>query len=127
MTCKRCLADPQPKNYGSPRRCAFDDAGNFTPENWSCATLDALNVYEDNTYGDDESMQRVYLGRDRWHAEHENGGWLVLTRYKSRGCCSSAILVGDFWPPKPFTLAIAESLAEQKRRDAASNRTSTKE
>jgi len=107
MPCHRCLADPQPKNFGSPRRCAFDDAGNFTPENWSCATLDALDdargaanrLYE--VGGFDETLE-VYVG-------DEYGGFLVVTRYKHRGKVSSIVLIGDFWPPKPVTLAVVEA------------------
>jgi hypothetical protein len=110
MACHRCEADPQPSNFGSPRRCAFNADGTFTPENWNCATIDALLIggalerYGSGEHGgDDETMQVVYSGGGY------GSGWIVLTRYKRRGCTSSAVHVGDFWPAKPLTLAITEA------------------
>lgn len=103
MACKRCEADPHPEDFGSPRRCAVDANGGFRPDNWNCATLDALLVDDrtaETVWGHDESMQ-IVCGNDY-------GGFLVVTRYKSRGRTSSAVHVGDFWPPKPFTLETAE-------------------
>lgn len=110
MSCHRCAADPQPPNYGSPRRCAFDDEGNFTKENWSCATIDALLLWTDGgrpdwrvveVSGIDETLH-VIRGND-W------GGFIVLGRYKHRGCTSSAIVTGDMWPVQPLTLEIANA------------------
>jgi len=110
MTCKRCLADLRPKHFGNDRKCAFDENGNFTPDNWNCATLGALaNAEEiDHRFGD-ESIQICLVGEDM---EHDDvcGGFIVLSRYKHRGCCSSAIHVGDFFPPKPVTLEFAERI-----------------
>jgi hypothetical protein len=103
--CLRCLADPQPSNFGSLRSCAFDAKGNFTPDNWRCATMDLLlELKQQEVDGSDESMQIIPVNGD------EASGWLVLTRYKHRGCTSSAVVVGDFWPPKPLTLMAAEKI-----------------
>lgn len=104
MMCPRCQRDPHPALFEGPRRCAFDEEGNFTPKNWNCATLTALMGLDrctEDIYGADESMQ-VIRGRDY-------GGFLVLTRYKWRGCTSSAVHVGDFWPPEPLTLQTAQA------------------
>ena len=105
MACDRCEADPQPKNFGSPRQCAFDEAGNFTPKNWNCVTLNLLSGSEDDYHvvvagGEDETLEACYSGHF--------GGWIILTRYKHRGCTSSAIHVGDFFPPRPVTLELVE-------------------
>ena len=112
MPCDRCAADPRPNGAGSDqRRCAFDDDGYFTSDNWQCATLEALMdacaVQTDEgavhgILGNDESLQACYR-RGNGH-----GGWIILTRYKRRGRTTSAIHVGDFWPPRPVTLALAE-------------------
>jgi hypothetical protein len=102
MACRRCKEDLQPPLFASPRRCAFLDDGSFTPDNWNCATVEALLRIDavPTLEGCDESLD-VVSGRDY-------GGFLVLTRYKHRGKTSSAVHVGDFWPPRPLTLAVAE-------------------
>lgn len=104
--CPRCAANPTvsiDNGPGTARDCAFATPdGSFTPDNWNCATLSALGDNDSNSsaelYGEDETLKAIY-GPE---------GWIVLTRYKRRGCCSSAILCGDFWPPKPLTLEMAE-------------------
>lgn len=45
------------------------------------------------------------------------GGWIVLTRYKHRGCTSSAIHVGDFFPPRPVTLSLVERFIRREEWD----------
>lgn len=120
MSCKRCQADPQPSHLRDPRRCAFDAEGAFTPDNWQCATLEVLlDKAQANHYGDDESVQLVpVVFFDENGLADGTDGWIVMTRYKSRGCTSSAIHVGDFWPPKPVTLAMAEQQADFHESDA---------
>jgi hypothetical protein len=107
MPCQRCLADPQPADFGDPRQCAFDDAGNFTPENWNCATIEQLvnEFYVRELECSDESAQIIPVQDDEWGGSR---GWIILTRYKHRGKTSSALHVGDFWPAKPLTLGLAE-------------------
>lgn len=104
--CERCQADPQPSNFLSPRKCAFDNHGKFDPDNWSCATLshlvDVSYAWDNCIYGADESLQPVLCDPER------DGGWVVLTRYKTRGRVSSAIWVGDFFPPREVTLELVE-------------------
>lgn len=123
--CPRCAADPQPSNFGNPRHCAFTATGEFTTENWNCATLDALMELmglEDEHHGTDESLQLVKV---RLCDDTETNGWIVLTRYKHRGCTSSAIHVGDFWPAQPLTYTLAAQILNgtvgQEDNDVAEN------
>lgn len=102
--CPRCEADPQPKDFGSPRRCAFTADGSFTPENWICATIDALLEIAATSFEqelDSETLEGVACEPE------ERGGWILLARYKHRGCTSRAIHFGDK-RCEPLTLALAE-------------------
>jgi hypothetical protein len=134
MPCPRCLADPQPKNFGNPRSCAFDDAsGLFTPDNWRCATLDKLmsiaeGVGKMQEYGgDDETVQVVpvlleytYQGVTNCPApavDVTTEGFFVFSRYKQRGRTSSAVWVGDFWPVKPVTAEHVERVLQLYERE----------
>lgn len=116
VLCPRCAADLQPENFGSPRRCAFGADGRFTADNWNCATLNALLGFAAPGMlaerRDDETIEAVPTLLDgevsERHEDSDNldaGGWYVFTRYKNRGRTSSAIHVGDFWPPARVTLA----------------------
>lgn len=137
--CRRCSADPQPSNFASPRSCAFTTDGAFTPDNWNCVTLNLLADDEDrgvNLGGDDESGRVVPVARtwiDQYgDREFSTDGWLVLTRYKHRGCCSSAVQVGDFWPPKPLTYELAEQMLagrelREQRATPASGRSASRQ
>lgn len=61
-TCPRCVADPQPQGFGSPRRCAFP-AGTFDPDNWACASMEIIRGLEE-THGEavaNEYDQRVVV------------------------------------------------------------------
>jgi hypothetical protein len=103
--CHRCAADPQPANFGNRRKCAFLADGSFTPENWRCATIDAiLNIIPSSFEhdGDDESIQGLLCEPE------ETRGWIILGRYKHRGCTSSAMHFGDS-RAEPLTLALAEA------------------
>lgn len=113
MACPLCLADPMPRYFGSPRKCAFNEDGSFNQDNWNCATISSLLVFVNDRKGDihgnDESMQLIYAYQDV-DGEMMGNGWIVLTRYKQRGRTDSAVHVGQFWPPRPLTLAMAEEL-----------------
>jgi hypothetical protein len=103
--CPRCAADPQPKDFGNTRRCAFVTDGSFTAENWRCATIDAILDIIPSSFkheGSDESMQGLLCEPE------QTGGWIILARYKHRGCTSSAMHFGDS-RAKPLTLALAEA------------------
>lgn len=125
MSCPRCTADPTPRN-SAPRSCAFDTAGVFTPDNWRCATLEALTSTNEGArlacsaarlYGHDETIDIVPAAL--LIEDHDDGwdGWIVLTRYKQRGRCSSAVHVGDFFPARPITLALAEATLTYRERN----------
>jgi hypothetical protein len=115
MSCAHCRQDPQPPHFGNARKCAFDDDGYFTPDNWNCATMAKLleaaapapradEAVQDTVvalYGNDESMHVVMCSE-------EDGGWIVVTRYKMRGRTSSAVWVGDFYPSRLVTQALVE-------------------
>ena len=112
MACSRCTADPQPEDFGSPRQCAFDAEGKFTPDNWNCATLNLLIDKAQNTiHGFDEQFEVTPVNGDDY------GGWVITSRYKSRGKTSSAIWVGDFFPPQPVTLALVERILAGQHTD----------
>lgn len=119
MSCPRCLADPQPAHYGDPRRCAFDEGGRFDPGNWNCATVSELICLGEQdgsarVYGDNQSLDyvRAYVLDDPGYHE----GWLVLTRYKERGRCSSITWVGDFWPPREVRLSDVEAVLQAAKQ-----------
>jgi hypothetical protein len=131
--CPRCAADPQPANFGSPRKCAFDEQGHFTPDNWNCATLSALFGFAEpetvQAFTGDEMVEVIPTlldgeacerPQDRYEMEPgddlDTGGFFVFTRYKRRGCTSAAVHVGDFWPPARVTLA--KVLASLQRYEA---------
>jgi hypothetical protein len=108
---------------GSDRSCAFDADGAFTPDNWNCGTIEALMALGlepdgDSIYATDETMQIIRVSEavefpepPDWNPDHfEQAGWIVLTRYKRRGKTTSAMHVGDFWPARPLTLQVAESV-----------------
>lgn len=106
--CPACVADVRPKGFGSDRNCAFNADGTFTPDNWNCATIEAVLEGEaGELLGDDETGEIVPVSGD---GERDgSNGWIILTRYKRRGCTSSAIHVGDFWPARPLTYDLAMS------------------
>lgn len=118
MTCTGCRREPTlPYAESSVRRCAFFEDGTFNPDNWRCATVDALERLVDRAYvedgtvfGFDESLQLVPVRYVNETGFTTSRGWLVLTRYKTRGKLSSAAWVGDFWFPESLTLQIAEAV-----------------
>lgn len=121
IPCARCDADPQPFNFGSPRRCAFPAqlwgqlpaSIQFDPENWNCATmvylLDLFDPEGKRTlYGEDESVDIVLAATRQDDAELNLRGWIVLSRYKRQGRCSSAVWVGDFFPARSVTYQLVQ-------------------
>jgi hypothetical protein len=91
MTCKLCAERPVPDNYGSERKCAFDEQGMFTPENWMCETMNELrrrvriasgSINDDVLLIIDASSEGV-------------SAWIALVIYKRRGRVESATLLSD--------------------------------
>ena len=107
MACKACLE--RGKNWqGSDPRCAFPDNGVFTPDNWSCATLEKLRdfVYEgqasmpprvDYRYCDDDKYATLCV-----HDLDGLDGALALwiSWYKSRGATDALWLLFQDKPPR---------------------------
>lgn len=108
--CRRCQRDPQPTNFGTPRRCAFTAAGAWQGDNWRCATLDALLDIRDEVehWGEDESLQVIFAGAGL-------GGWVALTRYKSRGATALAYYISQE-RCEPLSLALAEEVLLARRK-----------
>ena len=98
MTCPRCAADPQPENYGSPRRCAFPE-GVFVADNWACASMDVVRSREDDGESIanrcDQRLVTLIL---------PSGAFLVLGIYKHRGRTEAAVVI-DEAVVRPLTLA----------------------
>lgn len=114
--CKRCKETPVPSNYGSPRKCAFNDAGVFTEDNWACVTALLLRDFmdsDDSTSGeslsvrrDDQSYGALYVpphpddiggyGKQDRMGAFRGGGFIAATWYKSRGQTEVMVRV-DAW------------------------------
>lgn len=109
--CPACAADLKPVGFASPRNCAFTESGDFTPDNWNCATIAAMmSRVEGELLGDDETGEIIPVRTSKT----ETNGWIIMTRYKSRGCTSSAVHVGDFWPPRPVTYEMAAAFVRPR-------------
>ncbi len=118
--CPRCASDPQPANFASPRGCAFMEDGTFTPGNWNCATIGALLERQqgEEHWGDDEHMEVVSVRREfkdlDGYDDTITDGWLVLCRYKHRGCTDNAMHFTRHGC-HPLTLELAEEILKTKR------------
>jgi hypothetical protein len=140
MACPGCLADPQPPFFGDPRKCAFDAQGNFTSDNWSCATMDALREmlpYDgESTYGDfatrdDNSAGSLGLLHipdsaqdvlDDLHGIEQDelslAGYLVMSWYKQRGQCGSATIIFEDEPVRPLKVDEAQAILTARQNIA---------
>ena len=97
--CLLCAADLRPANFGSDRECAFSFNGEFDTDNWNCGTLSALAAGVESVYGYDEQLLVI-------PAAESDGGFLVLTRYKSRGRFTGLTWVGDWPHPRAASLGL---------------------
>lgn len=129
MACQRCKTDPlrTSGDHSALRRCAFDNRGKFTADNWACATLEALTdlVHQDPAamgaipavlHGTDELLELVPCDPE---ADH---GWIAMTRTHGRRIVSGAVHLGDHLP-RTLTLGVAiTTLAYWTRRKNAVRR-----
>lgn len=108
MTCPRCAADPQPENFGSPRRCAFE-TGTFNPNNWQCETMALLSRSVAHCFHeDDENLLAGCVDFGEFF------GILVLQQYKQRGCIAGAIIFNTTQGGhRELTLELAEKYLEE--------------
>lgn len=75
MPCRLCVADPHPKEFKTPRKCAFESEF-FNSDNWNCATLNLLRAGKDNeSYSADQTLKVI----------PHSGTFLLLGFYKGRG------------------------------------------
>jgi len=102
LGCPRCLARGQTWK-GDPPRCAFVN-GQFIPDNWNCATMNALRrLVEQDTVTNDQHCAVLPLP-----GEFEpEGDFIVLGWYKSRGSTEYAAVLFEE-EMLPLTLKIAD-------------------
>lgn len=106
MSCKMCEKRGKTWNGDDPK-CGFVD-GVFTPDNWNCATLNALwEKAEDKgnrERRDDSSFAFVSVPE----LKETEAGFIALSKYKERGCTSLAVFFSDN-VQLPVTIEMAEA------------------
>ena len=112
MTCKACMKRGKTWQGDDPR-CAFDERGNFTQDNWNCATINKLRELTRLAcggfdYRDDDSAGTVYVLQIPEIDEAQ--GYVIMTGYKNRGAIGNALIVFDGSEAKPLTLEAAEAI-----------------
>ncbi len=113
MSCKMCKMRKQTW-AGDPPKCAFENGEEFQPNNWNCATMNALreiadDILKENYYIEDTHCAIIPYDGDT------NAGFIVLSWYKRRGNTGTAILVYDDSEPVPITESMAlEAIAYYK-------------
>lgn len=121
--CPRCQV--RGKTWeGSDPTCAFPGGRPFDPDNWNCATANAIRdiVYEgqqpmpgvDYRYCDDQKYATVWA----YPIEGVSGSAVWVTWYKRRGRTERIIVLDDHVPPHSITLEEAEALIEYYEDDA---------
>lgn len=124
MTCEQCKKRGKTWD-GSDPKCAFE-RGAFHPENWSCATVDALRdlVYEGQVqmpagvdFRNSEDQKYATVKVD--HIEGAGGALaLWLTWYKNRCRTDGAWLMFSDQPPRPPTEAEVMAVVRHYRPNA---------
>jgi hypothetical protein len=94
---------------GSNPKCAFPDGGAFSPDNWNCATANALRNYaQERAHAQRWSDSSIgYIPLERYDAE---GEFLVLHWYKDRGQCEGAYILHGENTPRALTLTEANEI-----------------
>lgn len=88
VMCKMC--DERGQNYnGDAPKCAFDERGVFTSENFMCATMEQLRIkaYDKAVYNDDQKCCVLPIKDDY--------SFVVLSWYKNRGSTEGAWYVSE--------------------------------
>lgn len=99
-TCFRCQCRTKDWDGDDPK-CGFPE-GDFTRDNWRCATLNVLRRLAEPgaVYSEDQYASVISDG---------DGGHVLITWYKSRGRTEGAYLVTD-QGVYPLTLGSAETV-----------------
>lgn len=106
--CKRCETRGQTWAGDAPT-CAFDKHGNFTADNWNCATMNALREAAriiGTAYHDDDAAASI--GTVPFESD-DYSGYIVMTWYKNRGRTGNALIMWDDHEPRTLTEADAEA------------------
>ena len=114
VSCPRCKS--RGKNWnGTDPKCAFA-TGVFNPDNWNCATANALReiVPADNWNNNDDQHACLITGV-------EESLHVLLHWYKSRGRTEGAWMVTIEGEMKPLTLTEAERVVAANVRISGSN------
>jgi hypothetical protein len=84
---------------GDDPKCAFPDGGVFSPENWNCATANAIReLCEEGVWCEDQYYQTLNIHKVSPHI----GDALWVTWYKRRGRTDDMWLLGhDPMPRRP--------------------------
>lgn len=121
MTCKLC--DKRDKTWsGDDPKCAFDNNGIFTKDNWNCATMNELrnivdkvetNFRDDNSCG---SIGYVPMVHDYASDDFDTfGGYIVMMWYKERGRTGNVVFMTDN-ETLPLTIKHAELAIETYKK-----------
>lgn len=123
MPCRLCIERGRPANFASDPQCGFDENGNFTTDNWMCATLLKLRELA----GEGVLQYSLEEGQGTHYGAHWRAGdtslsvietrhpvapeyvaWIVMSFYKTRGRTGQAWFFYENEPPRPVTIADAE-------------------
>lgn len=116
MACAACKARGKTWNGDDPV-CGFHPDSSFNPDNWNCATLNALRDIsrESASYAGGVMGQRFgdsSVGVFCIPEDMEHGGTvLVLTWYKNRGRTNRAWVIG-YCAPSSATLELCEAIID---------------
>ncbi len=105
MPCPACVERGKTWKGDDPK-CGFTDGIRvFTTDNWNCATLNSLRDVAYVTHAMENKIGVV--------PHHEEGGFILLFWYKSRGATMQALWWDGEEAPKPLTLHQAEMVLSQ--------------
>lgn len=127
LNCSRCIAAGETisERHQSPRGCGFNEKGDFTYDNYRCATLQALNGLLCN---DEKIPSTKLFDQDEWVLTTGLSNFpdvvigegsvspiaLVLHQYKSRGRISGAWIVLDGgFTPIPLSIEMTEEILKE--------------
>lgn len=110
--CRLCRETEVPSYFASPRRCAFDQKGIFTPDNWNCVTANKLRslagegtpqITTESMWVrcEDQNFSALWVpphpdnvpDGERFGPFRGGGGLIAMSWYKSRGCTEIMIRV----------------------------------